>query len=58
MGKHYKVWIEVEEIDEDADHYEKVPVEFGPTAIFLTAEKALSFAEELHLTGEKGFFNL
>lgn len=55
---HYKVWIEVEEVDEDNDHYEKIPLEFGATRTFDTEKEALKFAEDLHLHGEQGFFEL
>ena len=42
----YKVWIEVEAIDEDADHYERCgePIDVG---VLNTEEEALCFQAEL-----------
>jgi len=48
----YKVWIEVEEIDADNNHYEKLDSPFAETAQFKTENKAQKFALKLHKIGK------
>jgi len=48
----YKVWIQVEEIDEDTDHYLTLDSSFGSTGEFDTEEEAQEFASRLHDMGE------
>ena len=48
MAKIYKVWIEVEEIDEDEDHYERLDLPFSATGEFEDELKAHMFAARLH----------
>ncbi len=43
----YKVWIHIEEIDEDADHYEDLPAEVRDAGEFNTLDEARDFANEL-----------
>ena len=45
----YKVWIQVEEIDEEADHYQNVsePVELGVFRTKAAAEDLVRLAEQL-----------
>lgn len=51
MPKHYKVWIEVEECDEDEDQYKDIglPICAGT---FESLEAACDFADELSGTME------
>lgn len=53
MAKEYKVWIEIEEYDDETDHYDDLDAPFGPTATFATDEEALAFAERLHAIGQE-----
>jgi hypothetical protein len=45
MTTHYKVWLDIEEIDEDRDHYQTVYTPCGSTATFHTYEEACAFVE-------------
>jgi hypothetical protein len=46
---HYKVWIEIEACDEDADTYDTVtPIDIGCSGSFDTLEEAEAFARALH----------
>ena len=45
--KKYKVWLQIEEIDDDADHYEDVG-EPMPLMDFNTIEDAEKFLKTLH----------
>jgi len=44
----YKVWIEVEEFDEENDYYETVDLPFSAEATFDTLKEATTYAERLH----------
>ena len=48
MAKVYKIWIELEEVDEDNDHYETIPLDFAQEEEFDTLEDALAYANKLH----------
>ena len=48
--KHYEVWIEVEEIDEDEDSYENVGEPFSVGGLFETQEAAEDFVNEVVTT--------
>ena len=52
MAKIYKIWVEVEEIDEENDYYESLPLSFTETAIFDKEQDAVDFATILHNFGE------
>ena len=43
MPTSYKVWLEIEEIDEDRDHYETVDAPGGSVATFATYEEGYAF---------------
>ena len=47
----YKVWIHVEEVNEDDDHYQNIDLWFGSTAEFDTEQEAIEFAVNLHDLG-------
>lgn len=47
----YKVWIEIEEFDEDRDHYQSLDLSFAATGEFETEKKAISFADHLNKIG-------
>ena len=49
----YKVWIEVEEIDEENAIYQAVDLPFGGEATFDTVEEAIAYAKKLHDGGLK-----
>jgi hypothetical protein len=52
MAKVYKVWIEIEEYDEDTEEGETVALmDFASTADFANAEDARTFAIQLHRIG-------
>lgn len=54
MSKVYKVWIEIEEYDEESGVGETVPlIDFAATADFETLEEAHQFALALHEAGER-----
>jgi len=53
MPNTYKVWIEVEEYDEERDDYEKLDSSFGATAVFDNEKTAQSFATNLNQLGER-----
>ena len=44
----YKVWIVVEEIDEDKDHYHDIDPGFGPEAEFDNEKEAIEYANARH----------
>jgi len=48
MAKIYKVWIEVELIDEDNDEYINIPLEFDNTREFETEQEAIDYALTLN----------
>ena len=50
--KKYKVWIEVEEIDEEADTYEDVDVDIPASGAFTTLDEAERFAHDLYDLGQ------
>ena len=55
MAKHYKVWIEVEEITEreDGDYdYQNLDLQFAASRIFETEGEAIKFAGNLHRVAE------
>jgi Asp-tRNA(Asn)/Glu-tRNA(Gln) amidotransferase B subunit len=53
MSKVYKVWLEIEEYDEDTESGETVPfLEIGATGDFTTPEAAREFVLALHDIGE------
>lgn len=49
----YKVWVEVEEINEDKDHYQNIDLPFASCAVFENEESAINFAKTLHEIGEQ-----
>ncbi len=50
--KVYKVWIEIEEHDDEVDKYSTIDnLDFAATAAFDTLEEAEQFANELHRKG-------
>lgn len=51
--KQYKVWIHVEEIDEEHDHYADLDLPFGGVATYGSAEQAIEFAERLQDIGQQ-----
>jgi hypothetical protein len=53
--KSYKVWIEIEEYDDETENGETVDGALGvaSTADFGTLDDAIQFAERLHYTGEQ-----
>lgn len=48
MAKTYKVWIEVEEYDDETDEYTDVVLDFGSEEEFDTEEEAVAYAEKMH----------
>ena len=46
MTVHYKVWLEIEEIDESRDHYQTVDTPGGAVATFEDYEAARRFVEQ------------
>lgn len=47
MTMQYKVWLEVEEIDEARNHYQNIDLPFAGLATFDSREAAVSFAESV-----------
>ena len=45
MTLHYKVWLEIEEIDESLDHYQTIDTPGGAVASFTDYEDACRFVE-------------
>jgi hypothetical protein len=45
--KTYRVWVEIEEYDSEADEYEMIDVPFGCTATFDNLDAAIDFAMQL-----------
>ena len=47
MTVHYKLWLSIEEIDEDQFHYEDIDL---PTSLasFRSQDSAIAFADHLH----------
>lgn len=45
MTMHYKVWLEIEEVDETRDHYQTVDTPGAELVDFATYEEAWSYAE-------------
>ena len=45
MTKEYRIWIEIEEIDEELDYYESVPGPGGGLALCCTPQKAFEFVD-------------
>lgn len=54
MAKTYAVWLEVEEIDEEAENYETLDLPFGRLATFDSPEKAMAFASGVQHLHERG----
>lgn len=52
MAKTYRVWIEVEEHDDETDEYTDVMLDFGSEQIFDSEEEAIAYAEAMHLAAE------
>ena len=50
--KKYKVWIEVEEIDEEADTYETVDTDIPSSGTFARLDDAIKFARDLSDLGQ------
>ena len=48
----FKVWIDVEECDEENDRYEIMDLNFSFTTEFNTLEGATEFTEKLNSVGE------
>lgn len=48
----FKIWIEVEEVDEIEDHVTDVELDFASVAEFETMEEAIGFARHLQNIGE------
>lgn len=46
--KIYKVWIEIEEIDEENDIYQKLDLPFASTGTFNSEAEAFRFAQKMH----------
>ena len=46
MTMHYKVWLEIEEIDESRDHYQTMDTPGGSVASFTDYEDACQFVEQ------------
>lgn len=47
-GRVFRVWVEVEEVNEAEDSYDNVDVPHGPLAEFVSREEALNFVDALH----------
>ncbi len=52
MAKTYKVWIEVEEYDDETDEYSDVYLDFGSEESFDTEEEAIAYANKMHDAGQ------
>jgi hypothetical protein len=52
MPFEYKVWIEIEEVDDDLNHYQTLDLPFASTASFDTEQEALAYATKLNQIGE------
>ena len=52
MAKEYKVWIEIEEYDDETDKYKTIGLKFASTGCFDTEKEAREFAHRLHEIGE------
>lgn len=50
---YYKVWIEIERVDEENDEYEEVDLGFGSAGEFPTENQAIEFAEKLQAYAEE-----
>ena len=48
MAKTYRVWIEVEEYDDETDEYTDVVLDFGSEEVFDTEEEAVEYANRMH----------
>ena len=48
MAKTYRVWIEVEEHDDETDEYTDVYLDFGSEEVFETEEEAVAYAHKMH----------
>ena len=48
MTLHYKVWLEIEEIDESRDHYQTMDTPGGSVASFTDYEDACRFVEQVN----------
>ena len=46
MTRQYKVWLEIEEIDESRDHYQTMDTPGGSVASFTDYEDACRFVEQ------------
>ena len=46
MTLHYKVWLEIEEIDESRDHYQTIEATGDPVASFTDYQDACRFVEQ------------
>lgn len=53
-GTYFKVWIEIEMVNDALDQYEKLDLGFASTADFKREEDAVKFAHALHACGEDG----
>lgn len=49
----YKVWIEVEELDDAGDNVRDHDLKFASTAEFSDLGEACAFAERLHVLGKE-----
>lgn len=47
-GKVYKVWIELEEVDEENEEYNRLDLPFAATREFKTETEAFNFAQKMH----------
>ena len=52
MAKTYRVWIEVEEYDDETDEYTDVDLDFGSEEVFNTEEEAVEYASKMHEAGQ------
>jgi hypothetical protein len=57
-GTYFKVWVELEMVNDDLDQYENMDLGFSATAAFKYEADALKFAHALHACGEEGLKRL
>ncbi len=57
-GTYFKVWVELEMVNEELDQYETLDLGFAATANFKHEADALKFAHALHACGAEGLKRL
>ena len=53
MTTHYKLWLEVEAIDEDRDHYETIPLICGAITTMESMQDTIELAESITRTQQE-----